>query len=319
MKAAVTYVFLLVSCLSAWADGNHVVGVSYATWHTKSSWGAAWGTPLLGDYASNDPNIITRHAKWLADAGVDFIFIDWSNDLPYSPGCACRPDIQPIEDATYAIFDTYGKIAKHPKIVLMLGFPSDQSALRDGALQKKADQVYQDFIANRQRAAVYELYEGKPLLMVYTGTPSPYDASLPPWNDARFTIRWITGFLTQQGSLLGPDRVSKFGYWSWEDRGPQTYTIENGRPEAMTVTASWRADVNAHVPARSRMGGATFIDEWARARAIGVKLALVVSWNEWAVSEQISAESGKDLEPSVEFDEFYLKLLKTEITQFKAQ
>lgn len=328
VKAIVIVVlFLAVSISAASADQSRMVGISYSTWQQRSKWQQAWGAPALGFYESDYKEVIKQHATWLGDAGVDFIFIDWSNDLPYSPVCHCRPDIKRLEDATYTLFDTWKDLEEHPKVAILIGFPfpKEASAPVDGRLQRKADQVYHDFIANKERAPLYQLYEGKPLLIVYTGTPTPYRTGLPPWNDSRFTVRYITGFVTEQPNLLGPDRVSKFGYWSWEDRGPQTYTIESGHPEAMTVTASWRASwregaphaPGRYVPARSRQGGATFIEEWARAREKGIKLVLVVSWNEWMKKEQISAEAGKDLEPSVEFGDFYLKLLKDQIAQFK--
>jgi hypothetical protein len=312
---ALATLFFIGFFSTAFAAHVHLVGLAYNT--IQKNWGEAWGTPTLGRYSADDKKVIEEHARWISDAGVDFIFLGWSNDLPYLPGCNCRPDIKQLEQTTYTLFDTYKGLSKHPKIAIMLGFPGQPAAPLNGALQRKADQVYQDFILNKERAPLYEFYEGKPLLIVYTGTPTPYQRGLPPWNDPRFTVRYMTGFVTEQPNLLGPDRVSKFGYWSWEDRGPQTYTIENGEPEAMTVTAAWREAKRGHVPARSRMGGTTFVDEWARAREKGVKLALVVSWNEWTKAEQINAEAGKDLEPSAEFGDFYLKLLKDQITQFK--
>lgn len=318
IRAIVIVAFFLTGSFStAFAANGHLVGLAYNT--IQKNWGEAWGTPTLGRYSADDKKVIEQHARWISDAGVDFIFLGWSNDLPYLPGCHCRPDMERLEEATYTLFDTWKDLARHPKIAIMIGFPfrDQRTAAVDGRLQRKADQVYQDFIANKERAPLYEFYEGKPLLIVYTGTPTPYPRGLPPWNDPRFTVRYMTGFVTEQPDLLGPDRVSKFGYWSWEDRGPQTYTIENGKPEVMTVTAAWREAKRGHVPARSRMGGATFIDEWARAREKGVKLALVVSWNEWTKAEQINAEAGKDLEPSDEFGDFYLKLLKAQIAEFK--
>jgi hypothetical protein len=310
-------VFLLVSTVYVHAKNQHTVGIAYSTWHNSTTWQRAWGTPALGQYESGDSQVIKQHAEWLAEAGVDFIFVDWSNDLPYAPSCNCRPDIQFIEDATYKVFDIYEQLERHPKIAIMIGFDA-ASALADGSLQRKADQVYRDFIANSHRAPHYEKYEGKPLLMVYVGTPAPFQNGLPPWNDPRFTIRWLTGFITEQPALLGPDRLSKFGYWSWEDRGPQSFSVEGEHPEAMTVTASWRSE-DAKVPARTRMGGSTFVNEWARAREKDVKMALIVSWNEWVIEEQINSEASKDLEPSVEFGDFYLKLLKSEIDKFKGR
>jgi len=290
------------------------VGIAYTTFH---NWKKAWGTPLLGHYSADDPHVIQEHAKWLSGAGVDFIFIDWSNDIDYLPGCSCRKDIEALETATYALADEYQKLDDHPKIAIMLGIPGTPEAIEDGRLQKKADQVYRDFIRNPNRVALYQKYEGKPLLIVYVGTPSPFKRSLPNWNDPRFTVRWLTGFVSQQPNLLLDNQVSKYGYLSWEDRGPQTYTMLGGHPEAMTITASWRPDSNARIAGRTRMGGDTFREEWQRAIDKKVDLALVVSWNEWALSEQKSAEGSKDIEPSVEFKDFYLRLLAKEITRFK--
>jgi hypothetical protein len=94
--------------------------------------------------------------------------------------------------------------------------------------------------------------------------------SLPPWDDRRFTVRYMTGAITQQPTLITPSLASKFGYWSWEDRGPQTYPIYAGAPEAMNIVATWRHDPEAPSPvAPSRS-----------ARQIGPHFAMVVSWNE---------------------------------------
>jgi hypothetical protein len=45
---------------------------------------------------------------------------------------------------------------------------------------------------------------------------------------------------------------------------------------------------------------------------------LVVLWNEWTQSEQPSMEISKDLEPSKQYDQLYLNLLKEEIKNFKS-
>ncbi len=44
-----------------------------------------WGTPSRGFYKSDDPMIIRAHAEELVGAGLDFIVIDWSNDLDTDP------------------------------------------------------------------------------------------------------------------------------------------------------------------------------------------------------------------------------------------
>ena len=65
--------------------------------------------------------------------------------------------------------------------------------------------------------------------------------------------------------------------------------------------------------------GATLREQFARARAVGPRFAMVVSWNEWTTGEQPSIEVSKDLEPSLTLGDRYLKLLKEEIRRFKTE
>lgn len=292
-----------------------LVGIAYSTWFTTATWRNTWGTPTLGGYRSDDRTIIRRHAEWLADAGVDFILIDWSNNVDHQPGDARLKHQAFIEDATSVVFDEYARIGKRPRIALMLGTSGHPEAATDGRLQAKADQVWREFAENDRFRPLLQDYLGKPLLVVYANTPSPYGTALP-WDDSRFTVRWMTGYVGQQRDLLAPGLVSR-GYWSWEERGEQTYTVHEGRPEAMTVVASWREDAHAKIPAAGRRNGQTFRQQWARARAVGPRIALVVSWNEWVRSEQPSAEVSKDIEPSVEHGRQYLDLMVAEIAHFK--
>lgn len=307
---------------------ERLVGIAYSLWHQSANWGnSAWGTPSLGTYASNNRAIIRRHATMLANAGVDFVWLDWSNDINYSynPNKA-RPDFDMIEGAAFTVFDEYAKMRaagkKTPNISIFAGVTGASEATEDGRLQRKADQIWNQFVANPLSRPLVQLYEGKPLLVVYVNTPSPFQNGVPKWNDPRFSVRWMTGYISEQSNLRTPDLVSRYGYWSWEDRGDQTFPIHNGHPEAMVITAATRPQGEpgepSYIPASPRSGGATFRWQWARARKIGPKFGLVVSWNEWIKGEQPSAEVSKDVEPSKEFGAFYLNLMKEEIAAFKA-
>ena len=303
--------------------GERLVGLAYTTWHRDLPWHDVWGTPELGYYRSDDRAVTRRHADWLAGAGVDFVFVDWSNDVDYFPAVTKnRPDFAMIEGATGAMFEEWSKLERHPRIAIMLGTAGAPPAATDGRLQRKADQVWDTFAANPRYRPLLQEYLGRPLLIVYANTPTPYGADLP-WNDERFTVRWMTGYVTEQGDLRTPDLVSKYGYWSWEDRGPQTFTVHDGRPEAMVVTASWRAQGEPgdpyYIASAGRRAGATFHAAWERARAVGPRFALVVSWNEWVRGEQPTTENSKDLEPSKELGRRYLDLLTEEIARFKGR
>jgi hypothetical protein len=74
--------------------------------------------PLLGTYASNDPNVIRQHAYWLASMGITAIAIDWTNVGkplldPYS---------QALMDATEVVLATYAQITSFvpPKVFVVM-------------------------------------------------------------------------------------------------------------------------------------------------------------------------------------------------------
>lgn len=314
---------------SAWtptSPNERRVGIAYTTWHQNADWKNSWGTPLDGAYASDDRMVIDRHARQLQSAGVDFAWVDWSNNIGYvyDPNKK-RPDFDMIEGATFALFDEWARLRaageKTPNISIFLGVTGAPEAADDGRLQAKADKMWNQFVANPVYRPLIEMDDGKPLLVVYVNTPSPFQSGVPKWNDPRFTVRWMTGYITQQ-SALRDGEISKYGYWSWEDRGPQTFPVVGGHPEAMVINAATRPqgkpDEKNYIAAATRDNGATFRKSWARARQIGPKYAMVVSWNEWHKGEQPSVEVSKDIEPSKEFGNQYLDILREEISAFKA-
>ena len=311
---------------------ERLVGVAYTTWfRADRRWGEGrtWDVPLLGGYASNDRDVVRQHGIWLRDAGVDFVFVDWSNNINYDPAVMrnSRPDFRMIEEATETLFDVWSGIPGAPKICIFTGPGHVQGAdgfdaFSSGRMAEKNDQIWNTFLADKKYSDMYFRYEGKPLLLCYAATPSFIQDNVSPFKDDRFTVRWITGYVGQQGNLYDKKTLVSKMFWSWEERGAQTFTVNGGRPEAMTVSASTRAQGKeggaGYIPAAGRMNGETFKRQWARARAVGVRIVLVVSFNEWTVGEQPSLEISKDVEPSAALGTFYLDLLREEIRAFKA-
>jgi hypothetical protein len=299
------------------------VGIAYTTWHRPDLWAGVemWTFPNLGKYNSDERTIIRQHAEWLADAGVDFVWVDWSNNL----------DFGMIERSTLYMFEEYSKMRaegkKTPSISIFIGNPdpAQASGVSDGRLSRKANQVYDWFVNNPQHPeykSLLEMYNGKPLLVSYAGTPTPWQTSAPPWTDSRFTVRFMTGFVTNQSNLYNSTtKESVHGYWSWEDRGAQSFTVDNGFAESMIVVPSWRPQGKPgdgdYVAPGERKNGKTFKEQWARARLLGVRYAMVGTWNEYVVWEQYSAEVSKDIEPNAIWGDKYMILLKEEIKRFK--
>ncbi|MBP5312047.1 MAG: hypothetical protein J6112_04350 [Clostridia bacterium] len=310
------------------------VGIAYTTWF-RSDWkwgeGHTWDIPWLGSYSSLDRNVIKQHGIWLRDAGVDFVFVDWSNNINYIPETMrkLRADFRTIEDATEALFDVWADIPGAPKICIFTGpgheqGPGEKDTFANGRMAAKTDQIYNTFLANERYRKMYYEYLGKPLLLCYAATPAFFQDNVSPYEDDRFTVRWVTGFVGQQGNLFDSETLISKIFWSWEERGAQTFTVLDGHPECMTVNASTRSQgktpgTAGYIAPALRDNGNTFRRAWARARLIGPKLVLVVSFNEWTLGEQISLENSKDIEPSKTLGSFYLDLMREEIRRFKGK
>ncbi len=312
-----------VGKFEAVAPEDRLVGMAYSTWHTTNlTWGkSTWGTPLHGDYTSDDRDTIYRHGVLLAEAGVDFVYVDWSNNTNYDPATMSHMiDFRTIETSTDLLFEIWSKIPGAPKICFLVGpGHSGISSVQNGNHQKKVDQIWRDYI--EKYPDMYFQYEGKPLLICYAATPTQYGARpTNAWSDARFTVRWMTGYVAQQ-NLHNPATMSSRMYWSWEERGIQTYTTLNGRVETVTVSPATRSqgregDAN-YIPAAGRQNGATFKRQFQRAMNLGAGMVLLISWNEWHIGEQPSPEISRDLEPSVEHGTFYYDLMREQIRKYK--
>lgn len=305
---------------------ERLVGIAYTTWSWTTSF-ETWDTPLLGRYLSNNRDVIYQHGVWLAEAGVDFVFVDWSNNVGYDPETMRkkRQDFRMIEDSVIDLFEVWATIPNAPKIAIFTGpghVQEQEDTFANGKMQAKNNQIYETFIENPEYNKMYFYYEGKPLLLCYGATPSFVSNNEPAFTDDRFTTRWVTGYVGQQGNLYDSGTMVSYMHWSWEERGAQTFTVYNDRPEAMTVVASWRKQGEEGNPGYIAPGlrddGATFRMQWARADAVGVRIALVVSFNEWHIGEQVSLENSKDIEPSETYGTLYLDIMREQIRRFKS-
>ncbi len=297
---------------------ERLVGIAYSTWNSNTSWWKnTWGTPLYGNYDADDEELLRYHAELLTEADIDFVFIDWSNNTNVSEKTYEEEEtFRIIEKAAYKMFKVWSEIPNAPKIAIMTGPGHAGIAnVKNGAHQKKVDQVYSSFIENEKYKDMYFHYLGKPLLMCYGATPNQYGAD-PSWNDDRFTVRWVTGYVGQQ-SDLHDRKLKSERFWSWEERSPQTYTVLDGVVEAVTCSAATRGETSSKSELRD--SGATLKKQFARANGLGAKIVLVTTWNEWTGGEQKSPDQSKDIEPSVEHGTFYYDLMREQIKKFKGK
>ncbi len=320
---------------------DKAVGISYSTWFPPLT-GNKWGTPVLGEYNSSDEAVIEQHAKWLSDAGIDFIMIDWTNNMTHEWGVNDN-NLYWIEAATETVYKVFSRVENAPKIVIAGGVNSADQAIcfADGTMKRRADEIWERFYNNPEYSDLVFYFKGKPLLPLYLSTPAV--AAKPGdkiYQDDRFTVRFFTGFLGQQPNLVKEGtRISKYGYWSWWERGDNVYAVnDDGSVEFVSVSAAWvgempadQAQTNPNAAwdpkygARGRENGQTFLDQWELAIGLDPELILVQSFNEWVsetlpgkAAEEMNPEFSNDIEPSVELGYTYLNLMKEQIYRFKA-
>ena len=302
----------------------------------------------MGEYYSADEDVINQHADWLVEYGADFIVIDWTNNVDYVKG-TFDGNLQYIESATDKLFEVYAeRMAQNkpcPKIVIASGIDTSDKAQAfvDGRIKTKVEQIWNDYYGNEKYKDLIFEYEGKPLLMMYLATSACVAKDGEKiYKDDRFTIRFFTGFLGEQEKLLEKGtKVSKYGYWSWWERGNNAYAVkENGNAECITISAAWVVHAPDHetsmtnpnaawLPENGAVGrenGKTFREHWDMAIELNPDIVIIQSFNEWVnetlpgkAAEEFNSEYSNDIEPSEELGFMYMEIMKEKAEIFKAK
>ncbi|HNY85704.1 MAG TPA: hypothetical protein PKN23_04335 [Candidatus Hydrogenedentes bacterium] len=258
-----------------------------------------WGEPLFGYYLSDDPWVIGKHAQMLADAQVDVIIFDVTNQETYRKNYLALC-------AVYAALRAAGE--RTPQIAFLAPFWDPR---------KVVDTLYADLYGPGLYHDLWFLWDGKPLILA---DPAKVDDSVKGF----FTFRkpepsYFTG-------PSGPDQ------WGWLEVFPQhVFPNRAGEKEQMTVGVAQNA-VNGRLGALSEKGalgrsfhggawdtrpdaawhGFNFSEQWSRALAEDPKFVFVTGWNEWIAMrfdefagvrdpvmfvDQFNHENSRDIEP----------------------
>jgi hypothetical protein len=232
-----------------------------------------------GGYDSSKAPVIAQHVAWLERMGIDATTVDLTNNVSciydgdnpaviqrVCPTPGFRAQNLAIHDNAVALYAAWTHLGTRLKIIPLLGgfdsyavTPDKDDALHRSALEKEAD----DFgarIAQFPNSSI--IYGGKPLMLIYLGTPvdparvSAIRAMLRTSKlENRFTFRLIAGYLDSQPAFwahpsevpAGPIRIAPgYGFWSVVDRlnfwgappAPYfpTYNVQAARVENMTAS-----------------------------------------------------------------------------------
>ncbi len=243
-----------------------------------------WAQPITGYYRSDDPWVIRRHLPLIAAAGVDFLFLDYTNSSVYDRELTTFLGVSD---------DLKAHGLAVPRLTFFLNYQPEW----------KIESLYTHWFKPGKHDDSWFRWQGKPLLM----SPMPTDAtklkdpSLLPEIQRYFTWRptWALGKADRDRHLwrflstptdppsLGPDgRVEQMvvgksmggPIWDAVRDGGVSWT---GDPAAPPHAAA-DYDANWMLPDAGR--GVFFQAEWDHAMRVAPPILLVTGWNEWTAS-----------------------------------
>ena len=245
-------------------------GPDYPTWY--------WGEPLFGYYRSTDPWVIRKQIVMLADAGVDFLFLDYTNGSIYDPELKTFLDVAE---------DLKSKGVAVPRLTFFLNSEPEW----------KVEKLYTEWYKPGKYDDLWFQWQGKPLLMSpqITDGSKLKDPALLPGIQSYFTWRPTWAF---------HDATKPPTQWNFLDNSPQHPSPgPNGKVEQIVVSKSLGGPINTnmtsgsvssypgHVPVYNDQWvspdaakGLFFQYQWDKAASVGAPILLVTGWNEWTAS-----------------------------------
>ena len=291
---------------------NRYVGMFYWQWHGPDRWGPDynvteflkshpgfkdfeahpkggpddptwyWAEPLFGYYLSTDPWVIRKHLKMLSDAGVDFLFLDYTNGSIYDAE---------MKQFLAVAEDMKAKGVPVPRLAFFLNSEPEW----------KIEALYQTWYKPGHYDDMWFRWQGKPLLMASRPT-QPVKMKEPGLLPA------IQDYFTWRPTWAFHDAAKEPTKWRFMDEfyqgGPQRPALgPDGKVEQMVVSKSLGGPLwgnmktggvscaPGHVPVYNDQWvspdtakGLFFQAQWDNAEKVAAPILLVTGWNEWTAS-----------------------------------
>ncbi len=298
-----------------------------------------WNEPLFGYYSNLDYWVGRKHAEMLANAGVDALFFDATNNASTWKSST---------DVLFtALRDARADGINAPKIAYMTPFsPTNEQS------KNNITRIYLNTYKEGNWSDLWFYWEGKPMIMAYTNTLLPETGDR---EDAKL-MEEIKSFFTFRGPQ--PSYTSgqvMENQWAWLELYPQNGYTPNGDGTYEQVTVGVAANHSyakgvitamndPFVMGRSYTNllghdksegaykyGYFFTEQLSRALEIDPDLMFITGWNEWTASRQVSwggirnasadsydNEGSRDMEPTKgDMKDNYYSLLVDAVRKFK--
>ncbi len=290
------------------------------TYSQQAGSGVYWAEPYFGYYKNSDEWILRKHANMLSAAGVDFIYLDLSNNVFY------LDDVKRLFD-TWLAMRAEGQTT--PQISLMFG---DVPYYMLNGLYTMYDEIY----CNEAYQSLLFQYEGKPLVFGNSDHIKPNVIGYPKWTSDMQTYNQFielvnadesvkTFFNERYETILSELTIRKCwayknanhnGYWDYLQYLNQTPgTNSSGAVEQITVSLgidahrglgrsltevkSFGSDEMASYNSLGQYGfglnttaqGLLFQKQFENALQSEAKIMMITGWNEWVAGIQRAGEN----------------------------
>jgi hypothetical protein len=269
----------------------------YYIWYDPTSWQRAKiDHPQLGDYSSDDPNVLRRHVEWAKSAGIQGFIVSWKDTATNDRRLRLLMQIAKQEDFKLAMIYQGLNFSRKPLTPSRVA--ADFKTFHD---QYAPDPVF------------YKI-DGR-ALTIWSGT----------WAFTRPQVAAVTGpvrdsmlVLSTEKSVQGYQRIADSTdgdayYWSSVD--PETNSNYASKLKAMATAVHkdgkyWIAPFAPGFDARlvggtkaiSRTNGQTLRAEYSAALSSSPDVLGLISWNEFSENSYV--------EPSQKYGSFYLDTLR---------
>ncbi len=206
----------------------------YDTW---DAWNIRYRPWTLGSYQAYDSgnvSVIDEHLATIAEAGIDFLLLDETNNLYVDEGY-----IFLRAKALASRIDAWNSNASHRPIRYALVIGANQFSHNPASLEAEAGEVWRQF-ANTTDGGVDNYYylDGKPLLVNYCGQSD--QTAWQQWTGAKanvdkFTLRWAHspagannyGWEIREGSVPGDEVMLVMPGWN-NNKGAKPVSRQHG-------------------------------------------------------------------------------------------
>ncbi|HYC86211.1 MAG TPA: glycoside hydrolase family 71/99-like protein [Chryseosolibacter sp.] len=184
--------------------------------------------PLIGPYASGDPDVIEYQLLLMKYAGIDGVLIDWYGTIDLYDYAANEKNTRKIVTLASKVGLKYALVYEDRTIATAL----DAGKISNGVTAAKADMQF--ISANYMNSSSYLEVDGKPVLLVFG---PQYFHSEPEWNDifSVFPVKPHFWTLWYESGEAGANATGEYA-WVYQDQNSHDTHLSNFYNRSITRT-----------------------------------------------------------------------------------